>query len=146
AVVLSAPACSSDDESPATTSSTLSGCELDCATIPAPPCQVGQCNLQTGQCELVALDSTPCDDGLFCTVGDTCHAGVCTGDPNRCGVTAPGCKVVACDEPSRTCHLDDDDDGALCTPGEVCSESGTCQKGHCVGITKACVFAAAPDE
>jgi len=57
---------------------TTGPCAVDCEAIQTPQCQVGQCNTQTGQCEVVAdEDGTACDDGQFCTVDDACAAGQC---------------------------------------------------------------------
>jgi hypothetical protein len=39
-------------------------------------------------------DSTPCDDGLFCTVGDICSAGLCVGSEMDC--TAEDKSVSTC--------------------------------------------------
>jgi hypothetical protein len=70
---------------------------VDCLTDPdcndANVCTDDTCN--AGFCEHV--DNTlPCDDGLFCTVTDTCGAGVCLGSGDAC----PG---EVCDESNDIC-------------------------------------------
>jgi hypothetical protein len=97
-----------------------------------------------------------CDDGLFCTVNDTCSNGACTGEPNCDDDIA--CTADSCDEATKSCDhapnnaaCDDDnvctddscdpesgcvhmgnanscDDGNECTAGDTCS-GGTCEPG-----------------
>ena len=64
-------------------------CGEDCSLIETPPCSVAVCN--TGQvigplntCIVVPAAQGPaCDDGLFCTLGDTCDGnGACQEYPN----------------------------------------------------------------
>ena len=44
------------------------------------PCQVNQCEPETGACALVdAPEGQSCDDGDACTTEDACSAGVCVG-------------------------------------------------------------------
>ncbi|MBW2458682.1 MAG: hypothetical protein JRI68_29560, partial [Deltaproteobacteria bacterium] len=80
-------------------------CGIDCSLIGAPMCRVSQCNVQTGQCEIVdEEDGLPCDDGLMCTVGDQCLAGTCVaGTEDPCGTIPPPCHEMVCDEQSQTC-------------------------------------------
>jgi cysteine-rich repeat protein len=58
-------------------------------------------------------DGTPCDDGLACTIDDTCVGGTCGGDSMTCG---DGVQQASCGEQC--------DDGNL-TSGDGCS--ATCQ-------------------
>ena len=55
----------------------VGGQALDCSGYDD-ECNVGMCDEGQDTCyaEPVA-DSTPCDDGLFCTEGETCYSGVC---------------------------------------------------------------------
>ncbi|MBU1240859.1 hypothetical protein KJ865_14190, partial [Myxococcota bacterium] len=48
-------------------------------------------------------DGAACDDGLFCTINDTCLGGTCDGSPMNCddGVGCNG--VEACDEGAGAC-------------------------------------------
>ncbi len=80
-------------------------------------------------------DATPCDDGLYCTVGESCLSGVCTGSPRDCSALDDQCNTGVCDEGSDACVKDPApnegdacDDGLFCTVGETCS-AGTCQGG-----------------
>ncbi len=77
-------------------------------------------------------DGTPCDDGLWCTEGDVCIEGSCTGEEKDCsdGVV---CTVDTCDEANDTCvHTPDDsfcDDGLYCNGYEYCDPELDCQPG-----------------
>jgi MYXO-CTERM domain-containing protein len=49
-------------------------------------------------------EATPCDDGLFCTVGTTCNAaGVCGGGSQRDCSDGRGCTTDGCDEGGHVC-------------------------------------------
>lgn len=64
------------------------------------PCQVALCSELESACRILPrADGAACDDGLFCSVNDTCQGGICTGIARDCS---------------------DDDD---CTR-DVCSNSG----------------------
>ncbi len=47
-------------------------------------------------------DGKVCDDDLYCTTGDACHAGACTGVSRDC-VDGLTCTTDACDEAAKTC-------------------------------------------
>ncbi len=49
---------------------------------------------------------TACDDGLFCTVGETCAAGICIGAARDCSDAIP-CTTDSCDEALQTCINDE---------------------------------------
>lgn len=49
----------------------------------ANPCTLDQCNPSQG-CVTISQNDIACDDGLECSTGDTCLAGVCTGDTAMC--------------------------------------------------------------
>ena len=64
---------------------TTPGCLLDSeCPATAKPCHAARC-LANGTCTVIALDSTYCDDGLSCTIGDHCAQGTCMAGPNICG-------------------------------------------------------------
>ncbi len=120
-------------------------CGVDCSGIPTPPCLVAVCN--TGQevgplntCVVVeAPAGTGCDDGVFCTTGDTCDAGTCVGGPtNDCGLPHTPCEAVLCEEASQTCSVAPVNDGTACTPEDLCKVAGVCQLGECLGVPKDC--------
>jgi len=124
-----------------TTSTNTSMCEVDCSTIQTPDCQVSVCNEgqhrgTVGVCVVVPdEDGTPCDDGQFCTVDDTCAAGICAGGPqNDCGITAPPCSEITCDENSQSCGTAPANNGAPCQdPNDLCMKGSTCMNGLCTG-------------
>src|SRR5262249_14505571 len=47
-------------------------------------------------------DTTPCNEGAFCTLNASCHTGICLGTPLNCDDGNP-CTTDSCDEPDRTC-------------------------------------------
>ena len=123
-------------------------CGTDCSTITTPQCLVAVCNEgqylgPTGVCVVVpAMLGTSCEDGLFCTVNDTCDNGVCKGGPqNDCALTPPACTVTTCDEQSKSCGTTQGDEGASCVATNLCEENGTCHDGECTGDPKNCSFA-----
>jgi hypothetical protein len=87
-------------------------------------CTADSCDPATGLCRRDNLNG-PCDDGLFCTVGDACAAGTCVGTPRICPDSQ--CGVGFCDEQEESCRLIDQPD--RCPAGE-CYVS-TCQDGFC---------------
>ncbi len=129
-------------------------CAMDCSTITTQDCFEAVCNTgnypgPVGQCVVVpAEDGKTCDDGMFCTTDDTCQAGVCTGGPqNTCGMTAPPCNEITCNEGSKTCSSQAADDGSMCDPGDLCVVGATCFSGSCQGGTpKDCFFSPVPNE
>lgn len=90
---------------------------IPCSTIEAPPCKQSVCDETIGQCVIVAAsDDTPCDDGVFCTVGDRCVSGQCTGhEAQTCGLQPPSCQVVVCHEDAQSCEL-----SVGCVSGDGC--------------------------
>ena len=129
-------------------------CAVDCSTISTPDCSVAECNEgqhpgTVGECVVVpAIDGTTCDDGQFCTVNDSCVAGVCEGGPdNDCGLNPAPCSVVTCDEASDTCSQAPGQNGDPCQdPANLCMVNATCQNGLCQGgQLNDCFFAPVPD-
>ena len=64
-------------------------------------------------------DLTACDDGLFCTVEERCHGGVCGGaTPRDCSqevsLSEPQCQKAACDEDNDRCVAAADRQGLDC--------------------------------
>ncbi|MGE0787665.1 MAG: hypothetical protein AB7S26_18465 [Sandaracinaceae bacterium] len=120
------------------------GCAEDCSAIVPPPCQMSVCNDGSlpgtpGECTTVALaDGMACDDSDFCTVGDTCTAGVCDGDPNDCGMTAAECRTVLCNSATSTCSIgaDPTQNGMACTVADLCVSGTMCSDGLCTGGTR----------
>lgn len=160
AVALSAAACSSSTStdtsseggsggSTTTTNSggqggTTSTCPVDCSQVDTGnPCQVAVCNEATGQCRVQAgNEGQACDDNLFCTVGETCAGGLCTGGAtNDCGTASDPCKSVTCDEASKSCSSIPANEGIACTVDDLCLINTTCKNGLCTGAAKDCFFA-----
>jgi len=123
-------------------------CPVDCSLIDTPPCLVSVCDAETKRCAVVPRPAgTTCEDGLFCTVGDSCQGGVCVGGgPNRCGIASATCSVVTCHEATASCDEGPALDGASCVSSDPCTVSATCKSGACVGTTKSCHFAPVPDD
>jgi hypothetical protein len=105
--------------------------ESDCDDLTA-GCLRGTC--VDGTCTTVAVaDLTGCEDGSFCTVGDTCAAGVCQpGHARACDSPDP-CHVGVCDEAADACTSVAGNDGATCFGTDDCVVSMVCQAGDCVG-------------
>jgi hypothetical protein len=109
------------------------------------------CTSEASQCETAfgcdesadACITTPdtagtfCDDGLFCTVNETCDGlGACAGGAARdCSGFALECEVASCDETLDTCAVADApagtscDDGSFCSDGDECDGFGLCTSG-----------------
>ena len=129
-------------------------CDIDCSTIQAPDCHVAVCNEgmhpgPVGSCVVVpGDDGGSCEDGLFCTVADTCIAGVCeAGVQNTCGITPGQCDEVICNEQAMDCSLSPLGNGASCESSDLCIVGSTCTNGICGGgVLNDCFFAPVPDE
>jgi hypothetical protein len=128
-----------DDGNPCTQSDSCSqgvcfaGPEKSCQD--GNPCTLDSCNLTDGLCAHAAVDWT-CDDGNACSVGDSCEAGGCVGEPVDCDdqnpCTADGCSGdVGCVYTPIGAPCDD---GNPCTIGDICQQ-GDCSPGpgevHC---------------
>ena len=83
-------------------------------------------------------NGAPCDDGMFCTVGEACSAGACTGGAVRdCSVLADQCNAASCTE-SDGCVLEPVPNDTTCSDDLACTESDSCQDGVCVGLLRDC--------
>jgi len=97
-------------------------------------CTDDSCNEALDTCSNVN-NALACDDGLFCTVADTCSGGACTGSARDC--SDPNfCTTDACDEAANTCTNTNNtlpcNDGLFCTVGDVCAG------GACSGSARDC--------
>lgn len=152
---------------------TAGACVLDPATAvqcPASttPCVALVCMPATGDCEpdVHALDGTPCDDGAYCTKGDSCSAGACgpgTSSPcsaceacdeatKSCGVALGHCEIdgkcfsAGQAMPSSPCQVCDPGSPSVFTPaaaGTVCGGAAGCSAGATCDGTGACITAPA---
>jgi len=126
----------------------LHACPVDCGTIETPPCLISFCDALSGTCVVAPGPSgASCEDGQFCTIGDSCQNGICVaGAPNDCGKKPGTCAVVHCDEATKTCSEGPAEDGAPCSPGDACTINASCKAGACLGEPKSCYFAPVPDD
>ena len=133
---------------PGTGGGPTSLCTTDCSAIAAPACYKGICNETTAKCEIVPDDGAPCDDGMFCSVGETCSGGVCGGgSSNPCSdIPSDGCSGAVCDEGQDKCLVQTLPDGTSCLVEDLCTVNATCKFGVCSGPKKDCSFAPPPDE
>jgi cysteine-rich repeat protein len=139
---------SSTAMSTAMSSSTGMGCAQNCADVEAPACTQSVCNMQTGMCELEQLeDGAPCEDGLFCTIEDTCSDGVCkAGMEFPCKGSTEECVLLVCDETEQECVGGTVQNGSPCTSDDPCSSNAICQNGLCLGAPKDCSATPLPNE
>ncbi|MFN2375656.1 MAG: hypothetical protein ABR538_03915, partial [Candidatus Binatia bacterium] len=91
-------------------------------------CTDDVCN-STGGCTHTS-NTAPCDDGLYCTVGDACTGGTCGGAARDC-TDSIACSVGACDEGSDSCIQQAND--FLCNDADECTQdSCAIAMGGCV--------------
>jgi cysteine-rich repeat protein len=86
----------------------------------------------SGVCE--HLNNTlPCEDGKFCTAGDTCGDGLCIpGGPRDCSGAADQCNFGQCDEANDRCTTPRMD-GIACDDADACTQADSCLAGVCTG-------------
>ena len=98
-------------------------------------CLANVCDPEDGICkEQQALNYTPCEDGLYCTISDFCLSGVCQGGEVRsCAGSDSACAVGICDDNVDACIADPkpegtecENDGKGCTIDQ-CDGLGTCR-------------------
>lgn len=74
----------------------------------------------------------PCDDGTYCTVGETCDGGECSGGgPRNCTFVADQCNAESCNE-EEGCVANPLPNGTQCEDGAYCSVGDECQDGGCI--------------
>ncbi len=115
------------------------GVARDCSSLDE-PCRLGVCNEDGGRCEAQArLDGTACDDGLFCTVSETCQRGECTGTERECSSAGGSCATGECDEEIDRCTGDPYPSGTGCVDDLYCTVDEACDgAGNCVGWERVC--------
>lgn len=95
-------------------------------------CNIGNCI--NGACAKTPTnEGAACDDGQFCTEGDACLSGVCTGGTQKFCPSPDSCHVGQCDEATQGCGSAPGNDGAPCVDQDPCTNSGSCNAGVCVG-------------
>jgi len=117
-------------------------------------CTTDTCNVAAGTCVYNA-NSNSCNDGLFCTLTDTCGGGTCNGSGVRCPGqlcnedtnTCVNCIVNAdCASDNNPCTDDQCLGGncfyvnniAACNDGLFCTLTDVCSGGACVGSGNRC--------
>ncbi len=142
-------ACVDDDPCTLTASCQNGACApgqpVDCSFLDS-VCGVGTCDPQLGCVAMPQNDGTPCNDMLFCTIGDTCQGGTCVGAPNTCAAPGDVCMIGSCNENTDTCVAVPGNDGGACDDGNSCTSGETCASGSCVGGVPANQGAACDDE
>jgi hypothetical protein len=106
-------------------------------------CNTGQYLGPLNTCIVVpAAQGTACDDDHFCTIGDACDGnGSCVGgSQNDCGLPHSPCLSTICYEDTKSCNVTPVNDGAACTPTDLCQSNGVCSIGDCIGEPKDCSF------
>jgi hypothetical protein len=93
-------------------------------------CSSGTCEEGVGCVGTALSNGTPCDDGQFCTTGDVCIEGVCSGGLLDCSgqvpITDARCQEAQCDENLGACVLRNFV-GSLCDDGNECTASSACK-------------------
>ncbi|MCB9737641.1 MAG: hypothetical protein H6747_00060 [Deltaproteobacteria bacterium] len=129
-----------------------------CDTTGDTPCQKNVCETTSGTCKPTQLvNGSQCEDGLPCTIGDTCQNGSCsTGAPADCSSVSDGCNTSTCiGDPTaqlgyscvplpKAGTVACDADGSGCTANDFCKE-GKCQAGkpvNCDAVAGECEVAA----
>src|SRR5688572_30128745 len=83
-------------------------------------------------------DGSPCDDGMFCTTGETCDNGSCgDGSARDCSSQADDCAAGTCSEDDG-CMFEPQPDDTPCDDGLVCTENDACLDGQCIGAEVLC--------
>lgn len=109
-------------------------CDEDVSSCEMP----GICSGSEAQCEYPGYlpDGSACDDGLFCTVEETCLEGDCQGGIARdCSHIDDTCNEGICDDDYDECMLSPFEEGTecvsdqfygICLDTEICNGEGTC--------------------
>jgi hypothetical protein len=115
-------------------SGACAGTARDCSTE-SDDCNQGTCDENTDACVKQALaDGIDCEDGLYCTTGDTCDTGACQGgQPQDCSALSAECVEGICDEDANSCEARPMQDNEACDDGEYCTVDETCISGACQG-------------
>jgi len=109
--------------------------EVQCQ--PLDDCHItGECDPVTGTCSNPdAENGIDCNDGQYCTVGETCLAGRCQGGGLRECVTSGPCWEAYCNA-VEGCQERPRGAGASCKDSDLCDGDEICDgEGNCVGGT-----------
>ncbi|TMB24937.1 MAG: hypothetical protein E6J71_00230 [Deltaproteobacteria bacterium] len=123
------------DNNACTTADTCDGAG-NCAGGPPPNCDdanvctTDACDPATGCTH--TNNTAACDDGSACTTADTCAGGSCAGGPPPNCNDGNGCTADGCD-PASGCTHTTLADLTACEDGNLCTQSGACLGGTCIG-------------
>ncbi|MBC8066916.1 MAG: hypothetical protein IAG13_01165, partial [Deltaproteobacteria bacterium] len=97
------------------------------------------CNELTDACTAPDPNGVTCNDGLFCTLVDTCQNGSCSGGSSPCVTVgdADGDCSESCDESANACS-GNDPNGSSCNDNLFCTLSDFCTNGACGGNGNPC--------
>lgn len=114
------------------------GPKADCSKASG-PCAVGTCKSSSPTSHTCVAVSKPkgtdCEDGLFCTVLDTCDAqGKCgAGGLRTCAEKKDACNFGKCLEETDQCGKTPKPASVQCDDGQHCTVKDHCSGGECVG-------------
>jgi len=110
-------------------------CYSDNDVNPTNPCQLCNSSHSTSTWSFTTQLNVPCNDGLRCTLNDTCQpiTQTCTGELIDCSSFSNECNTGYCSETSGTCAQLQLQDGTPCIDLEFCVVSKQCQAGTCSG-------------
>ena len=117
----------------------------DCAhVVTEPQCQSARCDDDGDACVADPVhDGEACDDGAWCTLGDTCADGVCAGIARDCArlvtLVEPQCQAPACAESADRCFAQAVNEAQPCDDGDPCTYEDRCRGGGCAGRPYSCV-------
>jgi hypothetical protein len=108
----------------------------DCSALNS-VCGTGVCNESANACQVQpANEGGGCDDGQFCTVGDVCDNGTCSGPTLRdCSLLDGTCTNGVCNEAADACQAQPINNGGTCNDGLFCTVGDVCNNGMCAGPT-----------
>ncbi|HYV86578.1 MAG TPA: choice-of-anchor tandem repeat GloVer-containing protein [Patescibacteria group bacterium] len=106
----------------------------------------GVCDHGTGICSNpTKSNGSACSDGNECTQVDTCQTGTCVGSsPVTCAALDQCHMPGTCNTMTGLCTNPARKDGTVCSDGNACTRSDTCQAGACAGGNP--VICAVPDQ
>lgn len=96
-------------------------------------CIENRCDPSEGQCKLLPRnEGGTCEDGDWCTIGERCHSGTCSGGTQRdCSLLDEGCIRGVCDSELKVCKPVPIPEGEPCDDGNICTQGEVCVGGVC---------------
>lgn len=130
--------CPCVQEGPSCSSSRRIVCEAgliaevtECALV-VNQCKEGFCDAEMGCIERDRAVGSPCDDGKFCTLADSCNEGVCSSATENCLDSV--CVDQHCDEQQGKCVVDTAFNDKPCGEGFACQMGVCTSTSNCSGI------------